>query len=176
MLICVGVGALVSPGIDLGKQLIANNFDFREINWWNVGAAALFGAATGLALGLGGVAGGIVKGSLAAIGHLSVYQSVGLLAGIALGTNFVAGMGVYGLREAGNEETSFNPLMMLSGGLGQMFKGGLSFAMGGMLVGSGVWNIGKGIPNTINPILRAAAKTTATFIPNMLIDNIFNSF
>ena len=60
--------------------------------------------------------------------------------------------------------------------VGQMFKGGLSFAMGGMLVGSGVWNIGKGIPNTINPILRAAAKTTATFIPNMLIDNIFNSF
>lgn len=83
---------------------------------------------------------------------------------------------MYGLREAENENTKFNPFMMISGGIGLMLKGGLSFAMGGMLVGSGLWNIGKGIVNTINPFLRATAKTAAIFIPNTLIDSILNNF
>ena len=70
-------------------------------------------------------------------------KSVGVLVGTALVTNFAAGMGVYALREAGNENTKFNFGMMMSGAFGQMFKGALSFAMGGIMSGSGLWKIGK---------------------------------
>ena len=176
LLIATSVGALVGGGLNLGKQLVTNKFDFANVNWWSVGASALAGAATGLAYGLGGVAGSIVKGSLATIGHLSVYQSVGVLTSAALATNFAAGMGVYALHEAGNEKTTFNLGMMLSGGIGQMLKGGLSFAMGGMMSGSGLWKIGKGVKNPYSPISRAISNKFSTFIPNLIIDEIFDNF
>ena len=85
-------------------------------------------------------------------------------------------MGVYALREAGNKDTTFNFGIMLSGGIGQMLKSGLSFAMGGMMSGSGLWKIGKGVKNPYLPITRAIANKVPTFIPNLIIDEIFNNF
>lgn len=70
-------GNIVCSSINLGKQLITNKFDVSEVNMWDVGATALSETATGLTLALGAVVGGVVKGSIAVIGQLSVFNLLG---------------------------------------------------------------------------------------------------
>lgn len=152
LLISAGIGLAVGAGIEIAKQIVISeegwswdirswNWDIRSWNWGEIGAKALRGLATGLAYGLGGVAGGIVKGSFSAIQiagkTLTVAQSVGLLMGIAATTNFAAGMGAYALHTIGIDE-DFNLAKGFSEALGQTGKGMLSFYTGAMYVASGV--------------------------------------
>lgn len=178
LLISTLVGAAIGGGINLGKQLVENDWDFSEVNYWEVGAKALTGAATGLAYGLGGVAGGVVKGSFQALTiagkALTVSQSVGVLLGTVAATNFIAGIGGYAMHTAGSSNENFNIFKGISEGIGQTGKGVLSFISGGMYVGSGIWKVGAGAKNSISSIVgRAAGKFVSNFIPNYMFENLF---
>ena len=178
VLISTLVGAAISGGINLATQLIQNDFDFSEVNYWEVGAKALTGGAAGLALGLGGVAGGIVKGSfqlLTIAGKtLSISQSLGLLLGTTITTNFVAGVTGYAMHTAGDEVEEFSIVKGISEGVGQTGKGVLSFFTAGMYVGTGFWNVGIGAKNTFTSIAgRAAGRFVSNYIPNYIFDDLF---
>lgn len=129
-------------------------------------------------MGLGGVAGGIVKGSfqiMTIAGKvLSISQSVGLLLGTAAATNFVAGVTGYAMHTAGSETENFNILKGISAGIGQTGKGVLTFATAGMYVGSGFWKVGIGAKNTIFSIMgRSEGRFAANYIPNYILDHLF---
>ena len=187
LLIATGVGLAFGFGIEVVKQasdggkfwdLSTWNWNLSTWNWWEIGKASLIGAATGFAYGLGGVAGGIVKGSFKALTiagkALTVSQSVGLLLGTAAATNFVAGVAGYAMHTAGSETESFNILKGISEGIGQTGKGVLSFFTAGMYVGSGVWKVGVGAKNTFSSILgRAASKFIVNYVPNYMFENLF---
>ena len=187
LLVATGLGLTFGFGIEVVKQasdgatiwdLRTWNWDLSTWNWWEIGKASLIGAATGFAYGLGGVAGGIVKGSFQALtiaGHaLTVSQSVGLLLGTAAVTNFVAGVAGYAMHAVGSETENFNILKGVSEGIGQTGKGTLSFFTAGMYVGSGFWNVGVGAKNTFVSMLgRAAGRYIANYVPNYMFDNIF---
>lgn len=123
-----------------------------------------------------GVAGGILKGSMVALKGLSVAQSVGFLLGTATVTNFASGMGAYAIRLAGDRNKKFNAREMIWSGIGQSAKGITSFYFGGMMVGAGFWNVGKGAKNTINPIIRGISKFPSTFVPYKIIDDLCFSY
>ena len=181
LLIATGVGLAFGFGIEAAKQAYNGgdwNWDLSTWNWWEIGKASLIGAATGFAYGLGGVAGGIVKGSFQALTiagkALTVSQSVGLLLGTAAVTNFAAGVAGYAMHTAGSETESFNILKGFSEGIGQTGKGVLSFFTAGMYVGSGVWKVGVGAKNTFSSILgRAAGRFIANYVPNYMFENLF---
>ena len=181
LLIATGVGLAFGFGIEAAKQAYNGgdwNWDLSTWNWWEIGKASLIGAATGFAYGLGGVAGGIVKGSFQALTiagkALTVSQSVGLLLGTAAVTNFAAGVAGYAMHTAGSETESFNILKGISEGIGQTGKGVLSFFTAGMYVGSGVWKVGVGAKNTFSSILgRAAGRFIANYVPNYMFENLF---
>ena len=178
ILISTIIGAAIGAGVNLGKQLIQNDFNLSEVNLWEVGASALTVAVTGLAWGLGGVAGGIVKGSFHALTiagkALSASQSIGLLWGTAAVTNFAVGVVGYAMHTAGSKTENFNVFKGISEGIGQMGKGLLSFVTGGMYVGVGFWNVGIGAQNTVSSIIaRSASKFAVNFIPNYIFDNAF---
>ena len=187
LLIATGVGLAFGFGIEVVKQasdggkfwdLSTWNWNLSTWNWWEIGKASLIGAATGFAYGLGGVAGGIVKGSLKVLTiagkALTVSQSVGLLLGTAAVTNFAAGVAGYAMHTAGSETESFNILKGISEGIGQTGKGVLSFFTAGMYVCSGVWKVGVGAKNTFSSILgRAAGRFIANYVPNYMFENLF---
>ena len=178
ILVSTLAGAVIGGGVNLGKQLIQNDFDFSKVNLWEVGARTITGAATGLAFGLGGVAGGILKGSFSALTiagkGLTVSQSIGSLLGTAISANFIAGVTGYTMHNAGSKAESFNIFKGISEGVGQVGKGALSFFTGGMYVGAGFWNVGIGAKNTVSSfIFRSVSKFVANFIPNYIFDNIF---
>lgn len=169
---------VVKQSSDDGKfwDLSTWNWNLSAWNWWEIGKASLIGAATGFAYGLGGVAGGIVKGSFKVLTiagkALTVSQSVGLLLGTAAVTNFAAGVAGYAMHTAGSETESFNILKGISEGIGQTGKGVLSFFTAGMYVCSGVWKVGVGAKNTFSSILGRAAGI-ANYVPNYMFENLF---
>ena len=174
LLIATGVGLAFGFGIETAKQA----YNGGDWNWWEIGKASLIGAATGFAYGLGGVAGGILKGSFQALTiagkALTVSQSVGLLLGTAAVTNFAAGVAGYAMHTAGSETGSFNILKGISEGIGQTGKGVLSFFTAGMYVGSGIWKVGVGAKNTFPSILgRAVGRFIANYVPNYMFENSF---
>ena len=168
------MGLAFGFGIETAKQA----YNGGDWNWWEIGKASLIGAATGFAYGLGGVAGGILKGSFQALTiagkALTVSQSVGLLLGTAAVTNFAAGVAGYAMHTAGSETGSFNILKGISEGIGQTGKGVLSFFTAGMYVGSGIWKVGVGAKNTFPSILgRAVGRFIANYVPNYMFENSF---
>ena len=187
LLIATVVGLVFGLGIEVLKQasdggkfwdLSTWNWNLSTWNWWEIGKASLIGAATGFAYGLGGVAGGIVKGLFKALTFggkaLTVSQFVGLLLGTAAATNFVAGVAGYEMHTAGSKTESFNILKGISEGIGQTGKGVLSFFTAGMHVGSGVWKVGVGAKNTFSSILgRATGRFIANYVPNYMFENLF---
>ena len=181
LLIATGVGLAFGFGVEAAKQAYDGgdwNWDLSTWNWWEIGKASLIGAATGFAYGLGGVAGGIVKGSFQALTiagkALTVSQSVGLLLGTAAVTNFAAGVAGYAMHTAGSETESFNIFKGISEGIGQTGKGVLSFFTAGMYVGSGVWKVGVDAKNTFSSIIgRAAGRFIANYVPNYMFENLF---
>ena len=187
LLIATGIGLAFGLGTEIVKQaskdgkfwdLSTWNWDLSTWNWWEIGKASLIGAATGFAYGLGGVAGGIVKGSFQALTiagkALTVSQSVGFLLGTAAVTNFAAGVAGYAMHTAGLETESFNILKGISEGIGQTGKGVLSFFTAGMYVGSGVWKVGVGVKNTFSSIIgRSAGRFIANYVPNYMFENLF---
>jgi len=181
LLIATGIGLAFGFGVEVAKQAYNGgdwNWDLSTWNWWEIGNASLIGAATGFAYGLGGVAGGIVKGSFQTLTiagkALTVSQSVGLLLGTAAVTNFAAGVAGYAMHTAGSETESFNILKGISEGIGQTGKGALSFFTAGMYVGSGFWKVGVGAKNTFSSIVgRTAGRFVANYVPNYMFDNLF---
>ena len=181
LLIATGVGLAFGFGIEVAKQVYNDgdwNWDPTTWNWWELGKASLIGAATGFAYGLGGVAGGIIKGSFKALiiagKALSVSQSVGVLLGTAALTNFTAGIAGYAMHTAGSETESFNVLKAVSEGVGQAGKGVHTFFTGGLFVASGIWKVGLGAKNTIGSmIVRSAGKYVVSFLPNYFFENLF---
>ena len=181
LLIATGVGLAFGFGIEVAKQAYNGgdwNWDLNTWNWWEIGRASLIGATTGFAYGLGGVAGGIIKGSFQALTiagkALTVSQSVGLLLGTVAVTNFAAGIAGYAMYTAGSETESFNILKGISEGIGQTGKGVLSFFTAGMYVGSGFWKVGVGAKNTFSSILgRTAGRFIANYVSNYMFENLF---
>ena len=181
LLIATGVGLASGFGIEVAKQVYNDgdwNWDPTTWNWWELGKASLIEAATGFAYGLGGVAGGIIKGSFKALiiagKALSVSQSVGVLLGTAALTNFTAGIAGYAMHTAGSETESFNVLKAVSEGVGQAGKGVHTFFTGGLFVASGIWKVGLGAKNTIGSmIVRTAGKYVVSFLPNYFFENLF---
>ena len=181
LLIATGVGLAFGFGIEVAKQVYNDgdwNWDPTTWNWWELGKASLIGAATGFAYGLGGVAGGIIKGSFKALiiagKALNVSQSVGVLLGTAALTNFTAGIAGYAMHTAGSETESFNVLKAVSEGVGQAGKGVHTFFTGGLFVASGIWKVGLGAKNTIGSmIVRSAGKYVVSFLPNYFFENLF---
>ena len=150
----------------------ASSWDFKEI-----GKEILLGAATGFAFGLGGVAGGIVKGSFQAITvagkTLSVAQSVGVLLGTALTGNFVAGFAGYAIQNAGTSE-KFNIGSGILEGIGQAGKGLVAFFAGGLFTASGFWKVGKGAKKSLVGLaVRGFTKFLLTMTPNNLLEELF---
>ena len=181
LLIATGIGLAVGLGVEAGKQAYNDgdwNWDLSTWNWWEIGKASLIGAATGFAYGLGGVAGGIIKGSFQALtiaGHaLTVSQSVGVLLGTAAVTNFAAGVTGYAMHTTGSKTENFNLLKGVSEGIGQTGKGVLSFFTAGMQVGARQWNVGVGATNSFSSIVaRAASRFVVNYLPNYIMDNLF---
>ena len=182
LLIATGIGLAIGGGVEIGKQIYNGgnwNWDVSSWNWWEIGKSALLGAATGFAFGLGGVAGGIFKGTFSVLSiagkSLSVYQSVGLLFGSALTTNFVSGLGGYAMHVAGSPIEDFNIINGVSEAFGQTGKGLFSFFTAGMFVSSGIWNVGAGAKNTLfsTLIARPVAQYIMNFLPNYFFENAF---
>ncbi len=178
------ISTIVGIAIGAGKEIINQvyndgnwNFDLKTWNWYEIGKEAIIGAATGFAYGLGGVAGGVVKGSLKALTlfgkTLSISKSVGFLLGTAAVTNFIAGEGSYLLNMI-ETKSKFNIVSALSEGVRQTNKGLLSFFTAGMFVSSKMWNVGSNSKNNLTLIIgRALAKFFANYIPNYTIDNLY---
>lgn len=91
---------------------------------------------------MGGIAGGIVRGTIKVLTiaskALTVSQSVGLLLGVAASTSFIAGFCGYVLQTSGTEEDDFDFLKGLSEGLSQSIKGFFLFGIGGVFGASGM--------------------------------------
>ncbi|MBQ2805390.1 MAG: RHS repeat-associated core domain-containing protein [Clostridia bacterium] len=187
LLITTGIGLLfgLASGVveqaSKGKDfwdLSTWNWDPTTWNWWEIGKSSLIGAASGFAYGLGGVAGGIIKGSFQALSLagkvLTVSQSVGVLLGIAAATNFAAGVTGYVLSMAGSNEENFSLSKAILEGVGQMCKGIISFLTGGIYSASGVWNVGERAQNGLSSIvIRSVAKFVFNFLPNLVVDLLF---
>ena len=180
-LVATLAGALIGGGVEIVRQAYNEgnwNWNAKTWNWWNIGGATLLGAASGLAYGLGGIAGGIVKGSIGAISvagkAFSVSQSVGLLLGAAITMNFAAGIAGYAMNVAGAENEEFNIQQGILAGIGQTGKGVLSFFTGGMYSGMGIWKIGKNVKNPAYSIIsRSVGRFVANFIPNTIFEELF---
>ena len=151
LLIATGIGLIFGFGIETATQAYNGgdwNWNLSTWNWWEIGKSTLVGAATGFAYGLGGVAGGIVKGSFQALTiagkAFTPSQTVGLLLGTATITNFAAGVAGNAMHTASSKTENFNILKGILEGIGQTGKGALSFFTVGMFVSSGFWKVGVG--------------------------------
>ena len=166
------MGAVVKSAISIGKQLIENEGDWSKINVSDVFSEAISGAALGLSFALGGVAGAAVRGSLV-IGGLTLGQTIALTSGLALGTNFIAGMGTYAIQNAGND--NFHVGAMVLNGFTQTWKGTVNYVTGGMLGAVGAWNIGQRLPvaqSISGMIIRSASKYAITALPMIVLDSL----
>ena len=180
LLISTGIGLAFGFGFEVLKQAHNNgdwNWDTSTWNWWEIGKASFMGAATGFAYGLGGFAGGIVKGTFKTLTiagkMLTVSQSVGLLLGTATITNFATGMVGYSMYTAGSKTEDFSIVKGVLEGISQTGKGVISFFTAGMYSGSGLWKIGAGTKNTFTSIAgRAAGRFVSNYIPNCIFDNL----
>ena len=171
LLVSTFAGFAVGGGIEIAKQAFNGgdlNFDFETWDWGEIGCKAILGAATGFAYGAGGVAGGIVKGSIATIGTLTRVQSIGILLGTTTAINFAAGAGVSVAHNLQNRE-NIDVLNATTAGIGQAGKGVFSFFTGGMYSASSIWSVGKNAHNSLCSIVaRSAGRSLISFIPNMI--------
>ena len=178
LFISMGVGFIVSGGFEIGKQVQTHGWNLSKWNWAEIGTAALIGAANGLAYGLGGIAGGILKGSFQALSiagkTLTTWQSVGVLFGVSAVTNFATGFASYAANAKESNTGNFNIFKGFSEGTGQMLKGLLSFLTAGMYVGAGLWNVGADAKNTLSSIIeRTVSRFIVNYIPNYIFDELF---
>ena len=162
LLIATVAGAAVNAVVNVGKQLIENEWDFSNINFREVGASALKGAALGLAFGFGGIAGAVAKGAL------SIGVSIGQMVAISLGANLAAGMGAYAIQYAGTDD--FNAGKMLINGFIQTGEAAFNFLLGGMFSSGGIWNVGNQ-NRRVGLAPRVVAKFLLTRIPFFAFDS-----
>ena len=172
LLISAVVGAVFSGTVSAIQQGITKGFE--NINWWQVGADMLLGAASGLALGAGGAIGGIVKGTIKVGLSISKTAAISLTLGLSVTTNVAAGMGSYALEYAGGQHESFNPLVMIMNGLGQGFSSLVDTFVGASFVAGNVWKVGKGVKNSFSSkIARTVGRSIITALPKYFIEELF---
>ena len=132
LLIAGGVGALVSGGVDLGKQLIVDHKDIHNVNWAEVGGAAAGGLVAGATMGLAPAGASLIGlGLLGAVGGAAGSQAQALTqAGLeeVLGKN-PQGSVIAEARDLGLLDAK---TMMLNAGVG-MVLGGLGGKFAGLL-------------------------------------------
>jgi len=131
-LIAGGVGALVGAGVDLGKQLIVDQKNIRNVNWAEVGGAAAGGLVAGATLGLAPAGASIIGlGLLGGVGSAAGSQAQALTqAGLEelFGTNPQGSV----IAEAKNLGLLDAKTMMLNAGAG-MVMGSLGGKFAGLL-------------------------------------------
>ena len=101
------IGALIAGAINLTVQLVANEFQFDQIDWGikGVGGAMLVGAVSG---GVSGGLAGVATGFWSGAGVSALAGTAGYLTGVAVGANDFNGWGLTGAIVGGG----------LAGGLG----------------------------------------------------------
>lgn len=137
LVIATVAGALIGFGLETGKQLTKNNWNWSELNPWEIGSKALLGAASGFALAVGGVIGA------AAYGSISLTASAAAIwTGVGAAFNFSAGVGAYFLHATGTKN-GYNPGAAVLWGLAQFGKGAVSYVSGFAFGASGLWKMGS---------------------------------
>lgn len=172
LLISAIAGAIFSGAVSVAQQVITNGIN--NVNWWQVGADMLLGAASGLALGAGGAIGGIIKGTIKVGLSISKAAAISLTLGLSVTTNIAAGMGSYAMEYAGGQHESFNPLIMIMNGLGQGVSSLFDTFVGASFVGAKLWNVGKNVHNSLSSIIsRSIGRYVATAMPKYIIEELF---
>lgn len=172
LLISAIAGAIFSGAVSVAQQVITNSYN--NVNWWQVGADMLLGAASGLAFGAGGAIGGIIKGAIKVGLSISKTAAISLTLGLSVTTNVAAGMGSYALEYAGGQHESFNPLVMIMNGLGQGFSSLVDTFVGASFVAGNVWKVGKGVKNSFSSkIARTVGRSIITALPKYFIEELF---
>ena len=174
LIIATIVGAIIGATIETGKQVLSTGWDNIDVG--AIVEKALLGAATGFAFAAGGIAGGIVKGTMTALSiaskTLTVVQSVTLLTGMVATTGFAAGsIGYVAKQSIDNQEIS--PLKAFSRGFGQMGKNLSTFIVGAFMGASGTYQIKEqGVQKVLYMMCRTVAKAAICFVPNCLFDSM----
>ena len=123
LLLAGGAAALVSAGVDLGKQLIVDQKDFANVNWGEVGGAAAGGFVAGATLGLAPAGASVVGlGLLGAAGGAAGSQAQAITqAGLEelLGTNPQGSV----IAEAKNLGLLDAQTMLINAGVGGLMGG-----------------------------------------------------
>ena len=132
LLFAGGAAALVSAGVDLGKQLIVDQKDFANVNWGEVGGAAAGGFVAGATLGLAPAGASVIGlGLLGAAGGAAGSQAQAITqAGLEelLGTNPQGSV----TAEARNLGLLDAQTMLINAGVGGLM-GGLGGKFAGIL-------------------------------------------
>lgn len=128
ILISTLVGAAIGGGVNLGKQLINNGWDFREVDWGSVANSAIVGGALGFSLAMGvGYLGPVIAGTATAGG-----LTAGGAFAISTAVSFGAGALGYASEEWINGRTpSFGKAMMHGGFVA--LEGMVNFGVGGII-------------------------------------------
>jgi len=132
LLIAGGVGALATSALDLGKQLVVDQRTIQDVNWTEVGGAAVGGFVSGATLGLAPAGASVIGlGLLGAAGGVAGSQAQALTqAGLEdlLGKNPQGSV----IAEARNLGLLDAKTMVLSGGAGAVM-GGLGGKFAGLM-------------------------------------------
>ena len=139
-------GALIAGGIEFGKQTYkgkdfygifdAKNWDFTNINTWEIASKALLGGFTGFAMAAGGTVGAAMYGMFK-MSSTAMF----VVTGIAAGANFFGGVGGYFLHATGCRD-KYNVGSALAWGIGQLEKGAIAYVFGLVLGRGGAWKMG----------------------------------
>ncbi len=120
-------GGVLSGGIEIGSQLIRNDWNWSRIDWAAVGRQAIIGAAIGFAGGAGGAAlGGYLLGSATVSG----VRSLAWL-GISSVVSFAGGIGAYAVETFGHG-SEWNLGEAIGSGFMGMAAGIMAFGAGGI--------------------------------------------
>ena len=126
-LIWMAVGAFATAGLELGKQLIKNGFDWNRLDWVAIGRQAFIGGALGFA---GGAGGAVLGGFLAGSASVSEAQVL-VWFGISSAVSFAGGIGAYAVETYGRE-SDWDWGEALGSGFAGMAAGMFAYGAGGI--------------------------------------------
>jgi RHS repeat-associated protein len=115
----VAIGATISAGVELGSQLIDNGWDFGNLNWGQVGVAAVSGGVQGGIFALTGM-----------VGNVWIAAGIGVLSGVAGNLTSQVGNGMLNGQSFGQAFGSVDWWQVAGSGAIGGLAGGLSFGLG----------------------------------------------